>query len=70
MKEHPDINDTLRTEGEAAARARHDSAPRYQRNGTGGTADLGSAPEEQPKDASPPRQVGDQGSLRRVLYRQ
>ena len=39
MKEHPDINDTLRTEGEDAARARHDKAPRYKSNGTGGAAD-------------------------------
>jgi hypothetical protein len=39
MKERPDINDTLRTEGEDAARARHDNAPRYKPNGTAGTAD-------------------------------
>ena len=39
MKEHPDINDTLRTEGEEAARARHDNAPRYEPNGTGGADD-------------------------------
>jgi len=39
MKEHPDINDTLRTEGEDAARARHDNAPRYKSNGTGRAAD-------------------------------
>jgi hypothetical protein len=29
MKESPDINDTLRTEGEDAARARHDRAQRF-----------------------------------------
>jgi AAA domain len=39
MNEHPDINDTLRTEGEAAVRARHDRAWKYQRNGMGGTAE-------------------------------
>ena len=39
MKEHPDINDALRTEGEAAVRARHDRAWRYQRNGKGGSAE-------------------------------
>ena len=39
MKEHPDINDTLRTEGQDAARARHDNAPRYKPNGTAGAAD-------------------------------
>ena len=39
MKERPDINDTLRTEGEDAARARHDNAPKYKPNGTGGAAD-------------------------------
>ena len=39
MKEHPDINDALRTEGEAAVRARHDRAWKYQRNGKGGSAE-------------------------------
>jgi hypothetical protein len=39
MKEQPDINDTLRTEGVEAARARHDSAWKYQRNGNGDTGD-------------------------------
>ena len=38
MKEHPDINDALRTEGEAAVRTRHDRAWKYQRNGKGGSA--------------------------------
>jgi putative DNA primase/helicase len=39
MKERPDINDTLRTEGQDAARARHDNAQRYKPNGTAGAAD-------------------------------
>jgi predicted P-loop ATPase len=29
VKEHPDVNDTLRTEGEEAVRARHDKAPKF-----------------------------------------
>ncbi|MGC2410951.1 MAG: AAA family ATPase [Methyloceanibacter sp.] len=33
MKVNPDINDTLREEGEEAVRARHDNAKQYQRNG-------------------------------------
>lgn len=37
MKQCPDINDTLRTKGPAAARNRHDSAPKF--NGDGKTGD-------------------------------
>ena len=33
MKASPDLNDTLRTEGEAAVRNRLDNARRYQGNG-------------------------------------
>jgi hypothetical protein len=32
MKSNPDVNDTLRAEGPDAVRARHDRAPKYQRN--------------------------------------
>jgi putative DNA primase/helicase len=32
MKEHPDINDTLRSEGPEAVRGRHDKAPKYNGN--------------------------------------
>jgi hypothetical protein len=37
MTEFQDINDTLQTEGPDAVRARHDRAPKYQRNGKGDT---------------------------------
>jgi putative DNA primase/helicase len=39
MKEHPDINDTLRTEGVEGVLARHNNAKRYQPNGRGGAAE-------------------------------
>ena len=35
MKPSPDINDTLREQGEHAARARHDNARKYERKGAG-----------------------------------
>jgi hypothetical protein len=35
MKEHPDINDTLRSEGPEAVRGRHDRAQKYPGNGQG-----------------------------------
>src|SRR5262245_59215208 len=35
MKEHDDINDTFRNEGEEAARRRHDQAKTYKANGKG-----------------------------------
>jgi hypothetical protein len=49
MKEQPDINDTLRTEGVEAARARHDRACKYQRNGKGGTAEQSNNRDRQQK---------------------
>jgi AAA domain len=33
VKEHPDINDTLRSEGPEAVRGRHDRAQKYPGNG-------------------------------------
>ena len=39
MTEFQDINDTLQTEGPDAVRARHDRAPKYQRNGKDETAE-------------------------------
>jgi hypothetical protein len=37
--EHPDINDTLRSEGPEAVRSRHDRAHKYPGNGQGKSSD-------------------------------
>jgi AAA domain len=52
MKEHPDINDTLRSEGPDAVRARHDKAQRYN-------------PKARDMDEEPPWEEG-QGDAERL----
>jgi hypothetical protein len=48
MKDHPDINDTLRDEGPDAVRERHDKAHKYEERGNGKDAHA-----EEPKQYSP-----------------